>query len=31
MLARLLSENGLNIPPNIVNEEEMIEKLCLLI
>jgi len=31
MLARLLSENGLHIPPNIVNEEEMIEKLCLLI
>lgn len=31
MLARLLSENGLNIPPNIVNEEEIIEKLCLLI
>ncbi len=31
MLAKLLSENGLNIPPNIVNEEEMIEKLCLLI
>jgi len=31
MLARLLSENGINIPPNIIDEEEMIEKLCLLI
>ena len=30
-LAKLLSEHGLDIPPNILNEEEMIEKLCLYI
>jgi len=30
-LARLLSENRLDFPPNILNEEEMIEKLCLFI
>jgi len=30
-LARLLSENGLDFPPNILNEEEMIKKLCLFI
>ncbi len=30
-LARLLHHNGINIPPNILNEKEMIEKLCLFI
>lgn len=30
-LARLLSEDRLDFPPNILNEEEMIEKLCLFI
>ncbi len=30
-LAKLLHENGLDIPPNILNEEEMIERLCLYI
>ena len=30
-LARQLSENGLNIPPNILKEEEMMEYLCLYI
>ncbi|MFW6148793.1 MAG: energy-coupling factor transporter ATPase [Atribacterota bacterium] len=28
-LARILNQKGLDIPPNILNEEEMIEKLCL--
>jgi energy-coupling factor transport system ATP-binding protein len=31
MLSRLLYESGLDISPNILNEEEMIEKLCSLI
>jgi energy-coupling factor transport system ATP-binding protein len=31
MLSRLLHESGLDISPNILNEEEMIEKLCSLI
>ena len=30
-LAKVLHENGLDIPPNILNEEEMIERLCLYI
>jgi energy-coupling factor transport system ATP-binding protein len=30
-LARQLSENGLNIPANILKEEEMMEYLCLYI
>ncbi|MDD2352166.1 MAG: energy-coupling factor transporter ATPase [Candidatus Caldatribacteriota bacterium] len=31
MLARMLSQKGIKIPPNILNKEEMVEKLCLLI
>lgn len=31
MLSRLLNESGLDISPNILNEEEMVEKLCSLI
>lgn len=30
-LAKILNQNGLDIPPNIINEEELIEKLCLYI
>jgi energy-coupling factor transport system ATP-binding protein len=31
MLARMLSQKGIKIPPNILNKEEMVEKICLLI